>query len=126
MIQPYSGSHKVHGCLCGHSPHDSGLPSRREPLDDQPEMKVECPRCSQIAYAHGLSDADLSVDIWMIANSRTEGLAEEPDDPIALADNVLQGWPPDGGIGPEAERRLRLQALRDELMDRKSKPVTSN
>jgi len=124
MIQPYIGRHLVTECTCGHSRHDPGLPSRLETLDPL-EMKVECPMCNQIAYAHGLSDADLSVDIWMISNLVIEGLAEESGDPIALADNALRRWP-DGGIGPEAERGLRLQALRDEAMDRRSRPVTSN
>jgi hypothetical protein len=121
MIQPYNKRHFMTECPCEHPGHGPGLPPQREALDPI-EPNVECPTCNQIAYAHGLSDEELSVGIWMIARLVIEGLSDEPTDSIALADNALSRWPADGGIGPEAERRLRLQALRDEAMDRRSRP----
>jgi hypothetical protein len=92
----------------------------REELDPL-EMKVECPMCTYIAYAHDLTDAGLLVEIKKITRLVLEDFGEAADDPISLADNALRRLP-EGEMGPKADRRWKLQALRDEAMDRRSRP----
>jgi hypothetical protein len=132
MVQPFAGPHAIDGCDCEHDAdlHYPGMPESREPGTPVAAVKWLCKGCDYGSKVGALSDDQVLKAIIGLANAKdvdfTYGV-EERADPLRIAEDALRRLPakPVARPDPYAELRSKLQALRDEVQERRASSVTS-